>query len=152
MASSFTGLSAAFLTFEASEPTGNSILGILPVSRLWIQLFLGRLIFKLASYLQNQISNVISPRMVLLDQNLPDKPDIALENIELPKIDSPFVPKSVFNRATLLILNATHRVDLRPILPKLLVPPDKKVRSSTIKSKCSVSLILSVLAIRWKKI
>ena len=57
------------------------------------------------------------------------------------------------DRAPILKLTVTHRVDLKPIKPELLIPPNSEVRSSTIKIKVfCISLLSFTKSIKRKKI
>ena len=51
--------------------------------------------------------------------------------------------KPTEDKAPVLKENVTHRVDLKPIRPKLLIPPYSEVRSSTIKTKVICIFLLS---------
>ena len=51
--------------------------------------------------------------------------------------------KPTEDKAPVLKENVTHRVDLKPIRPKLLIPPYSEVRSSTIKTKVFCISLLS---------
>ena len=61
--------------------------------------------------------------------------------------------KPTEDKAPVLKENVTHRVDLKPIRPKLLIPPYSEVRSSTIKTKVfCISLLSFTKSIKRKKI
>ena len=52
--------------------------------------------------------------------------------------------KPTEDKAPVLKENVTHRVDLKPIRPKLLIPPYSEVRSSTTKTKVICIFLLSL--------
>ena len=73
-ASPLSGFGPAPLILLSGVPTGSSMMGLFSNSRHWIKIYMSQNLQTISTNLQNQKSNILSPRMCLGLQNFLCKP------------------------------------------------------------------------------